>query len=137
MEPITDQGGFAKSGRGGDEGQLAVQALVQSLNQVGARDKPRAGLRDIKLGLQQGCIYDTQYIIANGDKKLYALPRSRQNLVKASLQQFEFSGSGHRLRAAVDIQLAIDAGSVRFDRAHGNDELLGNFLVRQAVGNQA
>ena len=56
---MADQSRFAKAGRGGDQGQLAGQTLVEAVNQAQARDKtgPQsgrrvgAGNRDIKFGL--------------------------------------------------------------------------------------
>ena len=47
-DPFADQRGFAEAGGGGDEGQFAVQPLVQPLDQAGAKNnlRPRAG--DVK-----------------------------------------------------------------------------------------
>ena len=46
--PFADHGGFPKSGRCRNEGQFAVQALVQPFDQPGARDNLRPGWGDIK-----------------------------------------------------------------------------------------
>ena len=46
--PFADQRGFAKPGGGRDEGQFAVQALVQPLDQAGAEDNFRPRRGDIK-----------------------------------------------------------------------------------------
>jgi len=45
---------LAKAGRGGDEGQFAVQPRVQSLEQARARDQVGPDRGDIEFGLQQG-----------------------------------------------------------------------------------
>ncbi|MBA3424393.1 MAG: hypothetical protein H0U04_07555, partial [Rubrobacter sp.] len=44
-EPFTEERGFAEAGGGRDEGQFAVQALVQTFDQAGAEDDfgPRPG----------------------------------------------------------------------------------------------
>ena len=47
-DPFADQRGFAKAGGGRDEGQLAVQTLVQPLDQAGAEDNFRPRWGDIK-----------------------------------------------------------------------------------------
>ena len=49
-------------------------------------------------------------------------------------QQMQRSCSSHCLRTAVDIELAVDIVEVCFDGTHGNDELLGNCLIRHAGG---
>ena len=52
-------------------------------------------------------------------------------------EQSKLAGAGNRLRTAVDVQLAVDIAGVLLDRAHGNDQLLGNRLVRVARGNES
>jgi hypothetical protein len=47
-EPFTEERGFAEAGGGTDEGQFAVQALVQALGQAGARDDSRLRRGDIE-----------------------------------------------------------------------------------------
>ena len=44
-DPFADQRGFTEAGGGRDEGQFAVQTLVQPLDQAGAGDnfRPRCG----------------------------------------------------------------------------------------------
>src|SRR2546423_13816201 len=42
LDPFTDQRGFPKAGGGSDEGQFAVQTLVQPLEQAGGGGKVRA-----------------------------------------------------------------------------------------------
>jgi len=44
-EPFAEERGFAKAGRGTDEGQYAVQTLIQPLDQAGAENsfRPRWG----------------------------------------------------------------------------------------------
>src|SRR5262249_3196628 len=48
-EPLADQCGFAKTGRGGDESHFAPQGVIQAFDQAGTEDKlgPRRG--DVKL----------------------------------------------------------------------------------------
>jgi hypothetical protein len=41
VQPLADQGRFAKAGRGRDQGQLTLQALIQSLQQLRAGDDAR------------------------------------------------------------------------------------------------
>ena len=47
-DPCADQRGFAKAGGGRDEGQFAVQTLVQPLDQAGAEDHVRPRWGDIE-----------------------------------------------------------------------------------------
>ena len=47
-DPFADQRGFAKAGGGRDEGQFAVQPLVQPLDQARAEDHVRPRWRDIQ-----------------------------------------------------------------------------------------
>nr|HET6903142.1 hypothetical protein [Ktedonobacteraceae bacterium] len=47
-DPFADQRGFAKAGGCRDEGQLAVQALVESREQAGAADHVRSKRREIQ-----------------------------------------------------------------------------------------
>jgi hypothetical protein len=57
IDPITDQGGFTKSRRGGDEDQIAVKPLIQPFNKTGADDEFGAELGDIEFGLQEGHVH--------------------------------------------------------------------------------
>ena len=49
--PFAQQRGLAKAGRRGDEGELAVQARVQLLDQAWTRDQFWPGRGDIEFGL--------------------------------------------------------------------------------------
>jgi hypothetical protein len=53
-DPLADQRGLAKAGRGRDEGEFALEALIQSLDQARARDPLRVwpGGGDIEFGVQ-------------------------------------------------------------------------------------
>src|SRR6266567_7885120 len=53
-DPCTDQRGFPKAGGGRDEGQLAVQTLVQPLEQAGAADNVRPKPGDIQFRGENG-----------------------------------------------------------------------------------
>ena len=53
-DPFAQQRRLAKAGRRGDEGELAVEARVQRLNQARARHQVGARWRDIEFGLQEG-----------------------------------------------------------------------------------
>ena len=53
MSPLTQQRRLAKSGRGGDKRQLAVQPGVQPLNQARTRDQLWLDGGDIEFGLQE------------------------------------------------------------------------------------
>ena len=53
-DPITDRGGLSKASGGRDEGQFAVQALVQLLKQAMTRDQFRSSGRDIEFGGEKG-----------------------------------------------------------------------------------
>ncbi len=53
MGPLAQQRRLAKPGRRGDEGQIAVQARVQSFDQARARDQGGARRRDIEFGGQE------------------------------------------------------------------------------------
>ncbi|HEV2655218.1 MAG TPA: hypothetical protein VGT82_09665 [Ktedonobacteraceae bacterium] len=46
--PFADQCGFAEAGRGSDEGQFAVQTLIQPLEQTRAADHVRPKRREIQ-----------------------------------------------------------------------------------------
>src|SRR5205823_10844388 len=48
LDPCTDQRGFPKASGGSDEGQFAVQPLVEPLEQAGAADNVRPKPRDIQ-----------------------------------------------------------------------------------------
>src|SRR5256714_14572042 len=48
LDPFTDQRGFPKASGGSDEGQFAVQTLVQPLDQAGADDNVRPKRGDIQ-----------------------------------------------------------------------------------------
>jgi hypothetical protein len=67
LQPVADQSGLAEAGRSTDEGQLAGQALIQSLNQASAWDevdpclRVGAGKGDKELGLQQGLVHVVEY----------------------------------------------------------------------------
>ena len=47
-EPVAEERGLTEAGGGGDEGQFAVQTLVEALDQVGAEDGLRPRWGDIK-----------------------------------------------------------------------------------------
>jgi hypothetical protein len=49
-EPFTEERGFAEAGGGRDEGQFAVQALVQSLDQARSEDDSRPRRGEIEFG---------------------------------------------------------------------------------------
>ena len=53
MGPLAQQRGLTKPGRGGDEGELAVQPRVQPFNQARARDQIGTWWRDIEFGGQE------------------------------------------------------------------------------------
>src|SRR5207248_6303359 len=53
-KPFTDQRGFPKAGGGSDEGQVAVQTLVQPLDQAGAGDYVRPKPRNIQFRGENG-----------------------------------------------------------------------------------
>ena len=48
-KPLTDQRSFTKARRSRDEGQFAVQAFIQPLDQVGSEDNILAERRNVKL----------------------------------------------------------------------------------------
>ena len=52
-DPCADEGGLAEAGGGGDEGQGAVQPLVEPREQAGAADKVRPGRGEIEFGGEQ------------------------------------------------------------------------------------
>ena len=53
--PFADQRGFAKAGRGGDEGEFVtkLKTLIEPFDQVGAWDQVRPQWRDIQFRLQE------------------------------------------------------------------------------------
>jgi hypothetical protein len=53
LEPLSEQGRFARSGLGGDEGEFAVYALIESPDQMGACDQILTELRPVKFRLYQ------------------------------------------------------------------------------------
>jgi hypothetical protein len=53
-----------------------------------------------------------------------------------SLEQFELPGPCHRLRAAVGVELAVEVVDVGLDRAHADEELLGDPAVALAGGDE-
>ena len=65
VDPFAQQRGLAEACRGGDEGELAVQASVQPLEQARARDEVGSGWRNIELGLQQGGGHSSLYTNAS------------------------------------------------------------------------
>jgi hypothetical protein len=54
-DPFAHQGCLAKSGRRGDEGELAMQSVVQLVEQAGAGDDQRPDRGNVELGDQHGC----------------------------------------------------------------------------------
>ncbi len=52
------------------------------------------------------------------------------------VQQAEGACLSHGLRAIAHVQFAVDVVEVRLDRALGDEELLGDLLVRQTLGDQ-
>ena len=56
--PCADQRGFPKASGGSDEGQFAVQALVQPLEQAGAADHVRPKPRDIQFRGENWCRHE-------------------------------------------------------------------------------
>src|SRR5215207_8899252 len=49
-DPFAEERGLAKAGGGGDEGQPAVQTLVEAFDQAWARDGPRLRRWDVQFG---------------------------------------------------------------------------------------
>ena len=49
-EPFAEERSFTEAGGGGDEGQFAVQTLVEALDQAGAENDSRLRWGDIELG---------------------------------------------------------------------------------------
>jgi hypothetical protein len=48
FQPMTDQGGFAKASRGGDQSQFAVQTILQAFDQFSSLDEFRSGGGDVE-----------------------------------------------------------------------------------------
>ncbi len=51
-------------------------------------------------------------------------------------EEAELPDTRHGLRPVGDVQFAVDAGGVGFDRADGDDLLVGDLLIRLARGDE-
>ena len=70
IDPFADQRGLTKPCRGGDEGQFAVQTLIQPPDQAGARDEVGGSdLGEIEFGLQYRAFHTAKYILVNEKRK--------------------------------------------------------------------
>ncbi len=52
-------------------------------------------------------------------------------------QKIQFLGAVYRLGAAIDLQLAENLVEIPFDGTHSEEKLIGDFAVREAIGNQS
>lgn len=57
--------------------------------------------------------------------------------VQFCLEQAQFLGAGEGLGAAVRVEFGVEVIDVPLDRADGDDHLLCDFLIGQAIGDEA
>jgi hypothetical protein len=76
-EPFADEGGFAKPGRGRDEGNAGrvTQPVIETLDEAGAEDCPGPGRGNVEFGGEDGDWHDGLYRVMQFRKSLPRITR--------------------------------------------------------------